>query len=97
MRPLSSITINVRLLAITIYLFAVLWLGLVLQTDRRPGNLPLLVQTVFASLPLLNALLALFILEARFRHKERCTWWVYLAVVVGLLPPIGLALDKWTA
>jgi hypothetical protein len=97
MRPLGSITIDVRLQAVVIYLFAVVWLGLLFHADRQPQNLPLLVQTFFVSLPLLNALLALFILEARFRHKERCTWWVYLAVAVGLLPPIGLALEKWTA
>jgi len=97
MRPLSSIKIGVRLQAVAIYVSATAWLGLQLLTGRQPENLPLLVQTIFASLPLLNALLALFILEARFRHKERCTWWIYLAVAVGLLSPIGLALDKWTA
>jgi len=30
-------------------------------------------------------------------HKQRCSWWVYLAVVLGLSPFIGYALYKLSA
>jgi len=93
-RRRQDITINVRVQAAAIYVSAAIWLGLWLQTGRQPENLPLLALPIFGLLPLLNVLLALFILESRIRHKQRCAWWVYLAVLVGFLPYISYALYK---
>ena len=97
MRPLETITISVRLQAVCICVLFVMWLGLHCQADGKPENLPLLALAFFGFLPWLNGLLALFLLESRIRHKQRCSWWVYLAVLVGLSPWIWYAFSKLLA
>jgi hypothetical protein len=96
MRALSSITIRVRVQAVVIYISSALYASLLLLGDRALLSLPILALAFGgAALPWLSILLALFILESRIRHKERCSWWVYLAVLVGLSPLIGLVLSMF--
>lgn len=97
MRSLSSITIDTRLQAVVIYLSAVLYISLMLLGDRAMSLPNLVLLFVGFVLPWLSTLLALSILGSCFRRKERCRWWVQLAVLVGLAPWIGLVVSKLAA
>lgn len=87
-------TINVRIQAFCIYVLSVIWLGFLWQTDGEPEHLPLLALAFFGVLPLLSGLLALFLVESRIRHKQRCSWWVYLAMLVGISPWIWFVFSR---
>jgi hypothetical protein len=91
MRALGNITIDIRFQAITVYFLVAVWHGLLWLNHRGGENLAVVLQGLYFLLPLLTTLLALIILEGRIRHRQRCSWWVYLAVLVGLIPWIWYA------
>jgi hypothetical protein len=91
MRAFGNITIDIRVQAVTVYLLAAVWHGVLWLSHRSGANLAVVLEGLYFLLPLVTTLLAVIILESRVRHHQRCTWWVYMAVFVGLVPWIWYA------
>jgi len=83
---LGSITIGLRVQAVSIFVLVGLWHFVLLINRQQRANTPVLLQGLVVLLPLLTTLLALIVLETRIRYRERGPWWAYFSIIVGLVP-----------